>query len=159
MHIQLLIDNSLRWIRLRVGSWLKSMRAAPNFWCAWLPPRAQSHYQRALSTLSQQIIRARSEGIKLGDRPSDPVELIVRRIDGNGEFRKQVVLRVSRNDRIDPRAIESLLSNALIALMEHNEPLAIATSQDVASTIRNPGCRVFLSYSWDSAEHKKWYSR
>jgi len=73
---------------------------------------------KSVIDLITAIIRARSEGIKKGDTPSDPLELIVRRIDNEREFREEVVLRVGRNDAIDEKVIAKRLNEALQRLLQ-----------------------------------------
>ena len=67
------------------------------------------------------VIKARSEGIKKGDRPSDPVELIIRRVVRNGEFREEKILRFASADSVTPEAIEALLSKAAKKLANSDE--------------------------------------
>src|SRR2546427_8354965 len=43
---------------------------------------------KSIIDLVTAIIKARSEGVEKGDRPSDPVELIVRRTGEGSEFRE-----------------------------------------------------------------------
>jgi hypothetical protein len=64
------------------------------------------------------IIKSRSEGIKKGDHPSDPIELIIRRADDGREFREEVVLRIGHQDRVDAKAIEEAIDAALAKLLE-----------------------------------------
>lgn len=64
------------------------------------------------------IIEARSEGIKKGDRPSDPVELIVRRVFGAHGFREEIVLRVGHKETTDKHKIEQHLKDALRKLLD-----------------------------------------
>jgi hypothetical protein len=45
------------------------------------------------------IIKARSEGVKKGDRPDEPIELIVRRVDDRAGLREETILRVGAGDR------------------------------------------------------------
>jgi hypothetical protein len=59
------------------------------------------------------ILRARGEGIRRGDRPSDAVELIIRRFDESGTLREEKVLRVGRDDQVDPSEIERQLNEAV----------------------------------------------
>jgi hypothetical protein len=59
------------------------------------------------------IFAARHKGIEQGDGPSEPLELIVRRMDENGTVREETLLRVSHTETVDERRIESLLNRAL----------------------------------------------
>jgi hypothetical protein len=63
------------------------------------------------------IIKARSESVKKGDRPSDPIELIVRRVEMGGEFREEIVLRIGHDDPINPQDIEERLKDAAAKLL------------------------------------------
>jgi len=64
------------------------------------------------------VIKARSEGIKHGDHPSDPLELIVRRTCDGGEFREEIVLRVPHKDAVRVKEIRELLIHALSNLLD-----------------------------------------
>jgi sialic acid synthase SpsE len=64
------------------------------------------------------IIGARREGISRGDQPSEPVELIIRRIDFGETFREERILRVRPDESIDPAQLEALLRAALNRVVE-----------------------------------------
>lgn len=56
------------------------------------------------------IIKARSEGIKHGDRPDYPLELIVRGFDEEGHLREETVLRIDPHQHdVSKELIESAL--------------------------------------------------
>lgn len=55
------------------------------------------------------ILQARRDGIREGDRPSEPVELIVRRIDDRGNLREETILRLGPRDAVDRAETERLL--------------------------------------------------
>lgn len=76
---------------------------------------------KSVIDLITTIIKARSEGVKKGDRPSDPIELIVRRVEGGSEVRDEVVLRIGHKDPIDPEKIEKLLKDAVQRLIIEKE--------------------------------------
>ncbi|MCB9358026.1 MAG: hypothetical protein H6506_04240 [Calditrichaeota bacterium] len=59
------------------------------------------------------IIKARSDGVNGGDRPSAPLELIVRRSFSNGEYREEKVLRVEHHERLGADEVESKLEEAI----------------------------------------------
>jgi hypothetical protein len=73
---------------------------------------------KSVVDLIATIIKARSEGIKKGDRPSDPVELIVRRVHNPQGVREETVLRVGPHDAFDEGKIEQQLKDALRKLLE-----------------------------------------
>ena len=64
------------------------------------------------------MIKARSDGVKKGDRPNDPLELIIRRIDDHSQFREETVLRIGHNDPADPKEIEKQVAEALGRLLK-----------------------------------------
>lgn len=67
----------------------------------------------SLINLITAIIRARSEGIKKGDRPSEPIELIVRFIDLNAKYIEERVLRINNTDIINSKKVKEALYKAL----------------------------------------------
>lgn len=67
------------------------------------------------------IIKARTEGIKKGDHPCHPLELIVRRVHDGKEFREETVLRIGHRDVLDEPNIEQELKEALRKLLK-DEP-------------------------------------
>jgi hypothetical protein len=68
---------------------------------------------KSVLDLITAIIKARSEGIKKGDHPSEPIELIVRRANDGDEYRKEIVLRISCHEKIDSKAIQKAADAAL----------------------------------------------
>jgi hypothetical protein len=71
---------------------------------------------KSLIDLITVIIKARSEGIKKGDRPSAPLELIVRRVNKGLEFHEEIVLRVENKDLVDSKKIEQHLNEAISSI-------------------------------------------
>ena len=68
---------------------------------------------KSLIDLTTTIIKARSEGIKKGDNPSEPLELIVRRSDERNGFKEDVVLRIGHTDPVNEKVIEARLKELL----------------------------------------------
>jgi len=68
------------------------------------------------------ILKARSEGVKKGDKPDAPLELIVRRIDDGREFHEEIVLRIGHSQPIDQDVIEKQVDEALRALLKKSRP-------------------------------------
>jgi hypothetical protein len=64
------------------------------------------------------IINARTKGIKKGDKPAEPLGLIVRRVDNDREFREETVLRIGHSESIDPKLIEQQVNEALRRLVQ-----------------------------------------
>lgn len=67
------------------------------------------------------IIEARREGVKQGDRPADPVELIVRRVDFGDTFREERILRIACDDPVDAAEIEKLLRSGIERLAAESD--------------------------------------
>jgi hypothetical protein len=63
------------------------------------------------------IIKARAEGIKAGDRPSDPIEVIVRRVGDGDKYAEETVLRIGYSDSTKPVEIEARINEALKRLV------------------------------------------
>lgn len=64
------------------------------------------------------IVKARSEGIQKGDWPSEPLELIIRRIDEGESVKEEIVLRIGHDERLDEEMLEQKLSKALSHLVK-----------------------------------------
>jgi hypothetical protein len=71
----------------------------------------------SIINLVTTIIRARSEGVKKGDRPSEPVELVVRRTVGRDSIQDEVVLKYDHADPVSAKVIEERLNEALGRLL------------------------------------------
>jgi hypothetical protein len=76
---------------------------------------------RKIKITSKAWPPARSEGIRKGDSPSHPVELIVRRVHNAQEFREETVLRVGHEDAVVEAKVERQLRDALRKLLK-DEP-------------------------------------
>jgi len=76
---------------------------------------------KSIIDLIVAIIKARSEGIKKGDHPQAPLELIVRRTQKAGQFEEETVLRIGHHDDIKPDIIEERLKESLSLLVKKNE--------------------------------------
>lgn len=63
------------------------------------------------------IIKARSEGIRKGDRPSEPLELIIRKTDEGEGFREETVLRIAGTNLVQKEQIADALNKALHRLL------------------------------------------
>jgi len=66
-------------------------------------------FAKSVIELITAIIKARSEGIKRGDRPSDPLELIVRGHTKDGEYFEEMVLRIPPEHPITAKQVENAL--------------------------------------------------
>lgn len=65
------------------------------------------------------ILKARSESVKRGDRPREPLELIVRRSVDGTHVEEEVVLRVGHTDAVDHASVERQLVEALKKLLRN----------------------------------------
>jgi hypothetical protein len=72
---------------------------------------------KSVIDLITTILKARSESVKKGDRPSDPVEIIIRRVETDGKFHEETVLRIGHSDPIHPEEIERRLKDAAKRLL------------------------------------------
>jgi hypothetical protein len=73
---------------------------------------------KSVIDLVTAVIKARAEGVKKGDKPADPVELIVRRVEKGQDFREEIVLRIGHKDPADAKVIKKQLNEALRKLVE-----------------------------------------
>ncbi len=74
---------------------------------------------KSVIDLITAIIQARAEGVKKGDHPDDPLELIVRRIDNGQEYREEFVLRIGHSEQVDAKAVEEQVQQALHKLSKN----------------------------------------
>jgi hypothetical protein len=63
------------------------------------------------------ILKARSEGIKKGDHPSAPLELIVRSFDNKGRLVEEKVLHIDSQHTPDKKEIEQALDQTLSRIL------------------------------------------
>jgi hypothetical protein len=76
---------------------------------------------KSVIDLITTIIKARAEGVKKGDNPAHPLELIIRRaVDAEG-FREEVVFRIGHTDPVDPKAVEEQVEKAVRRLLEETK--------------------------------------
>lgn len=59
------------------------------------------------------IIKARTESVKRGDRPNDPIEVVVRRVGDGDKFIEETVLRIGHNAPVSQADIEARIKAAL----------------------------------------------
>lgn len=78
---------------------------------------------KSVIDLIAAIIKARSEGVKKGDRPADPIELIVRRVDDGNEIREEILLRIGHKDPVDSTVIEKQVDEAIRKLLKKTKSI------------------------------------
>jgi hypothetical protein len=64
------------------------------------------------------IIQSRSDGARRGDRPAEPVELIIRRVNERNKFHEEFVLRVGHREPQDRTEVEMKIHEALRRLFK-----------------------------------------
>ncbi|MEI6789369.1 MAG: hypothetical protein WCL49_12910 [bacterium] len=75
-------------------------------------------FAKSIIDLIVAILRARSEGIRKGDSPRDPLKLILRRTNKTGDCVEEEVLTVESTDSIVEVEIEEALTKAGEALLK-----------------------------------------
>ena len=78
---------------------------------------------KSVIDLITTIIKARADGVKKGDRPADPLELIIRRVVDAQGYREEVVFRIGHTDPVDPKAVEKQVEEAIRNLLEKQTQL------------------------------------
>ncbi len=76
---------------------------------------------KSIIDLIVAIIKARSEGIKKGDHPQSPLELIVRRTQKDGQLEEEIVLRIGHHDNVKAGMIEERLNESLSLLLKKDK--------------------------------------
>ena len=76
---------------------------------------------KSVIDLITAIIKARSDGVKRGDHPADPLELVIRRVDDGHEFREEVVFRIGHTEPVDARAVEKQVEKAIRDLFKNSD--------------------------------------
>jgi len=91
---------------------------------------------KSIIDLIVAIIKARSEGIKKGDHPASPLELIVRRTYKDQEFREEMVLRIGHEEAIDREIIEEHLKQSISTLLKNEHKATTEKSLKKSQTRR-----------------------
>jgi hypothetical protein len=114
-----LIDRSLAKLSGPDGSFaFEEHESGPEILLYLAVTTAGLSLAKSVVDLITAIFKARSDGIKKGDHPSDPLELIVRRVHGNQEFREETILRIGHKEALDETKIEKQLKDALRKLFK-----------------------------------------
>lgn len=118
-----LIDRSLTKVPGSDGSFaFEEHESGPEILLYLAVTTAGLSLAKSIVDLITAIIKARSEGIKKGDHPSEPLELIVRRVHDAQEFREETVLRIGHKDAVDQAKVEQQLKDALRKLLKDKPP-------------------------------------
>lgn len=78
--------------------------------------------------------------LRRGDRPSEPLELIVRRLESDDQFVEETVLRIGHTEGLDSAVIQARLRQALDRIVHDHESLPDSTGCQPA-TDPNPRTR------------------
>lgn len=81
-------------------------------------------------TLVTSIIQARSTGITKGDRPSDPLVLLVRRVDKQDGYHEETVLRIGHTDKLDSGEVADKLNASIRELFKDEQLVLSKQSED-----------------------------
>ncbi len=118
-----LIDRSLTKLPGSDGSFaFEEHESGPEILVYLAVTTAGLSLAKSIIDLITAITKARSEGIKKGDHPSEPLELIVRRVHDAQEFREETVLQIGHKDAVDEVKVEQQLKDALRKLLKDEPP-------------------------------------
>lgn len=73
---------------------------------------------KSVIDLITAVLKARAKGVERGDRPKDPLEIIVRRVGAEDKFEEELVFRIGHSEPIDQKAIKAEVEVALKRLVE-----------------------------------------
>jgi len=113
-----LIDNYLTTIKDKAVFAFEEHESGPEILIYVALTTAAISLAKSVIDLIVSILKARSEGIKKGDNPQAPIELIVRRIQKDGEFKEETILRINHQDTIDAKLIDKQLEQAISDLIK-----------------------------------------
>jgi hypothetical protein len=74
---------------------------------------------KSVVDLITAILKARQAGISQGDRPDQPLEVIVRLIDDSDTYRESQIIELDKDDQVDSETIQRILNEELEQLPEH----------------------------------------
>lgn len=112
-----LIDSQLAKIRPDSALAIEEHESGPELLVYLAVATAGITLAKSVIDLITAIIKARSEGVQKGDIPAEPIELIVRRVSDDREFREEIVLRVGKQEEVDAKAIAKQLDESLSRLV------------------------------------------
>ena len=116
-----IIDSQLRKIEGHVEFGFEEHESGPELLVYVAAASAGISLATSVINLIVTIIKARSEGINKGDHPSDPLELIVRRVHKDGEFKEETILRIGHQETVKTEVIEEHLKKSLSELLRKDK--------------------------------------
>ncbi len=112
-HAYRLIDSQLASLPPDVHVEFVEHESGPEILAYLAAATAGLTLAKSVIDLITAILKARSEGVKKGDRADAPLELIVRSVDDGHEYREEIIFRIGHNQPVDPQAIEKQIEEAL----------------------------------------------
>lgn len=111
-HAYGLVDEALGGMKRSEDVEVHEHESGPEL-LVWVPlVTAGVAFSAAVVNLVVSILKARSEGIKAGDRPRDPLELIVRTSRSGDVVTEEKVLRFNPHDPVHAATVEKALNDA-----------------------------------------------
>ena len=117
-HAYRLIDKQLSTIDERTIFSFEEHESGPEILIYVAAATAGISLAKSVIDLIVTILKARSEGIKKGDNPQAPLELIVRRSRNAAEFKEETILRINHQDTIDAKSINKQLKQTIADLIK-----------------------------------------
>ena len=117
-----LIDAHLRKIDPKEGISLEEHESGPEVLIYLAYATVVLGLAKSVVDLVTAIIKSRSDGIKKGDRPSEPLELIVRTVDQNETFVEEQALHILHEHPPDSQMVAQVLNLAINKLLSEPTP-------------------------------------
>ena len=117
-----LIDEHLRHLDPMEGIAFEEHESGPEVLICLAYTTVVMGLAKSVIDLITAIIKARSEGVKKGDRPSEPLELLVRTTSKDGEYFDEQVLHILHQHPPDSRMIAVTLTQAINKILERTTP-------------------------------------
>jgi hypothetical protein len=74
---------------------------------------------KSVVDLITAILKSRQAGIERGDRPDQPLEVIVRLVDDRDMYQESKIIELDKDDRVDSETIQRILNEELKHLPEN----------------------------------------
>jgi hypothetical protein len=109
-----IIDNKLQSPKLRRDSLsFQEHESGPEIIVYLAVLAAGLNLTTSLVNLVTAIIKARSEGVKKGDRPDEAIDVIVRGYTEDGQYFEGQILRLESKDKVTSKAVEVALRSEI----------------------------------------------
>ena len=139
-HAYELIDKHLRRMESQGEFTFEEHESGPELLVYVAVVTAGISLVKSVIDLIVSILKARSEGVKKGDRREAPLELIVRRTQKNGEVKEETILRIGHHETINREMVEKHLKKSIAALIKegNKETANKSLKRDAAKSRRAP---------------------